>query len=79
MKVPDELVEEAMDVGGWSETDEAIDRMRISLEAVLPKVRERLLSDEAMSAFRRVINADPEGDYAAIEAAFDHAFPEEEP
>lgn len=91
MKVPDEMVEAAYEAG-WEEDAEILDsvnetRIRKALEAVLPKVRGRLLSEETNRAVReRWFDAAAEfgGNdrlvaLALVEAAFDHAFPEEEP
>ena len=97
MKVPDELIKAAADRLNDYGNERDWQKMRpdemagIALKAVLPKVRERLLSgEEAMyiesidpltisaarqaadeEAARKVVNA------RILEAAFDHAFPEE--
>jgi len=86
MKVPDELVEAAADRLNDYGNERDWQKMRpdemagIALEAVLPKVRERLVEKGALDAAYRVqsrlgsvVNRRAE----AIQAAFDHAFPEE--
>jgi hypothetical protein len=70
MKVPDELIKTGVDTG-WPQADkyrpDFEGNFRKALEAVLPKVRERLLD-----------NADLDyADEDLVEIAFDHAFPEE--
>lgn len=90
MKVPDELVETAMSAV-WPGLNEGVrrrvirDEVEATLEAVLPKVRERLLSGETNKAVRArwfdaVMQFDGDDRLVAkalTEAAFDHAFPEE--
>jgi hypothetical protein len=53
MKVPDELVEAAVKSAGLPENQGP--RMRVALEAVLPKVRERVISDEATEAAAKFV------------------------
>ena len=65
MKVPDELIEAAYELGLGLESREATEAV---LEAVLPKVRERLKATTPYSDEMK----------SAIDYAFDHAFPEEE-
>ena len=43
-QVHDEWLAKAMDAGGWSETAEQIERMRISLAAVIPLIEKRLVT-----------------------------------
>lgn len=87
MKVPDELVEAALEacdgtaLSKWG--------MSAALEAVLPKVRERLLSGAVTLAVlendqRRWEEMDPDHPVPLevvtkdrLQCAFDHAFPEE--
>ena len=85
MKVPDDLVEAAIENAwpGWIEENPASaevleDHVGKALEAVLPKVRERLTEGDVVDVVCRKISHVPRWKaHQSLEAAFDHAFPEE--
>ena len=88
MKVPEELVETALEAS-WPNVCEGVrrrairDEIEAALEAVLPKVRERLEADDAIVASAKHWTGDITSKAVVdqlrrgMQAAFDHAFPEE--
>lgn len=91
MKVPEEFVEDALEAGfGIPASTSPLNRenMRRALEAVLPKVRERLLEGEAIrkaalancpdeQRWEKKREAYEWDAHINVQAAFDHAFPEQ--